>query len=258
LAATGDPVERARALVDAHGGIRAVEDVAAIVGEHARTTAHQSAGSSHLEQIGDVLVRADRLEPWVAAILASAAGARDEHAVESSRLTGAATAAECPPALAPAVVEHLVRAGALRRFGGRILHPDHEAAYLSARDERRRSFLDRLGADPLEPPDPAQLAVEVGIPSFEVQHLVDDDAVVACGSLLFLPQAITTAADRLREGPGRDGAAFTASEARQAWDTNRRCAVPLLDHLRATGVTTFDGDHHRIRSGHTGTDAPPG
>jgi hypothetical protein len=70
---------------------------------------------------------------------------------------------------------------------------------------------------------------------------------VVCGPLLFTREAVAGAVSQLRDGPGRDGAAFTAADARDAWGTTRRCAVPLLEHLRTTGLTTFDGAHHRLR-----------
>lgn len=126
------------------------------------------------------------------------------------------------------------------------MHPEHAERYLTARDDRRTRFVDTLREDWLEPPDPTDLAERLGVPSFEVQSLVDDGTVVACGPLLFVPDAIDAAITALRDGPGRDGATFSASEARQAWGTNRRSAMPLLDHLRAIGATSFDGERHVV------------
>jgi selenocysteine-specific elongation factor len=233
-----DPIARTRGLVDAHGGVRERSQVTAIVGTQV--------ADDELLVIGDHLVRSDRSRPWRDAVAARALQAPTDRALDPSDLIPAARAVGCPPSLAPALIDHLVDTGALHRVGGRIVHPDHAQRYLTARDERRDRFLEELRQAWLEPPDPTAVAQELQVPSFEVQSMVDDGVVVACGPLLFVPEAIAAAADVLRAGPGRDGATFSASEARQAWATNRRCAMPLLDHLRAIGVTTFDGDQHQV------------
>lgn len=250
LAASTDVDDRVGLLVDAHGGLRRRDELTAIVGS-ALGAERVPPGLHHL---GGHLVRPDRLEPWLAAVDAAATEGPPDQALAVTQLTTAATRAGCPADLAAAVIDHLVRDGALRRVGGRLVHPRHETTYLEARQQRQAAFLALLEADPLEPPDPGTAAERAAIPSFEVQALVDDGHVVACDGLLLVPAAITTAIERLRTGPGRDGAAFTASEARQAWDTNRRCAMPLLDHLRASGATTFDGATHRLTAAATGGD----
>jgi selenocysteine-specific elongation factor len=252
LAGATEVRERLAGLVDAHDGLRDLAELRSMVGSSTRTRA-EDAG---LAVIADRVVRRDLLDRWSAHILAAANEAPAEHAIELSRLTAAAADAGCPLQLGAALVEHAVRDGGLRNHGGRLVHRDHEEAYLAAREHRRAAFLRGLSDAPYEPSDPTTLAAEVGIPSFEVQQLVDDGIVVSCGPLLFAADAVTAAADELRHGVGRAGAPFTASEARQAWGTNRRCAMPLLDHLRATGVTTFDGTHHRVEDRPAGPTTP--
>ncbi len=241
LAEAADPHIRTRSLVDAHGGVRARSQVTAVLGTEA-------VDADHLTVIGDHLVRPDRLAPWTEAAVSHAAQAPADRALDPSDLFPVARAAGCPPPLTTGLIDHLVGTGALRRVAGRIVHPDHAERYLVARAGRRTRFVDALREAWLEPPDPTTLAEELRVPSFEVQAMIDDGAVVACGPLLFVPDAIDAAIAGLRAGPGQDGAAFSASAARQAWGTNRRCAMPLLDHLRAIGATSFDGDHHTVTS----------
>lgn len=240
LAEATDPHARTHGLVDAHGGVRSRSQLMSIVGVEVVVA------DDDLTVIGDHLVRPDRLGPWVEAVVSHAVQAPADRALDPSDLYPVARTAGCPPALTSGLIDHLVGTGALRRIGGRIVHPDHAERYLAARDERRTRFVDTLRQAWLEPPDPTSIAAEIGVPSFEVQAMVDDGVVVACGPLLFVPDAIDAAIAELRDGPGRDGTAFSASAARQAWGTNRRCAMPLLDHLRAIGVTTFDGDQHVV------------
>jgi selenocysteine-specific elongation factor len=242
LADAADATARLVGLVDAHDGRRDLGELRAMFG----ATAEGLVRDAGLAVIAGQVVRRDLLQRWRTNILATAEAAPADHAVELARLTAAAADAGCPRRLAAALVEHAVRDGGLHSHGGRFVHRDREDAYLASRASRRDAFLTRLATSAHEPPDPTVLAQDVAIPSFEVQELIDDGELVACGPLLFTPDAVTEAAQALRHGPGRGGAPFTASEARQAWGTSRRCAMPLLDHLRGVGITTFDGTHHRL------------
>ncbi|GGJ95421.1 selenocysteine-specific translation elongation factor [Pilimelia anulata] len=68
------------------------------------------------------------------------------------------------------------------------------------------------------------------------------------GGVVLGPAAPAAAAARLAELPQP----FTASAARLAWGTSRRVAIPLLEHLDATGRTIRVDDAHRRLS-----DRPP-
>ncbi|WP_460490819.1 SelB domain-containing protein, partial [Corynebacterium nasicanis] len=62
--------------------------------------------------------------------------------------------------------------------------------------------------------------------------------------VILLPDAPDVALARLRalEQP------FTTSQARRALDTTRRVAIPLLEHLDATGQTVrLDAGHRRVK-----------
>lgn len=232
--------ERVAALVDAHAGVRAVRDVEDALGRGIGPV-------EGIDRVADMLVRRDRLTGWVDAILAAAVASSSDHAVDAARLAHAAVAAGCTAPLARAVVGIAVERGTLVNFGGRFVHQDHAERYRGMRSERQAALIGALDAVPLEPPDPAGPLAAASIPSFEVQELLDDGRVVICGPLYFTGTAIDDAVQRLLDGPGASGAAFSASDARQAWETTRRCAVPLLEHLQSTGRTVFDGTEHRLR-----------
>jgi selenocysteine-specific elongation factor len=62
--------------------------------------------------------------------------------------------------------------------------------------------------------------------------------------IVLLPSAPVTAAQRLRTLP----ATFTTSQARQALDTSRRVAIPLLEYLDGHGITErVDASTRRLR-----------
>jgi hypothetical protein len=193
-----------------------------------------------------MMVRDDLVTTWTAAVGDAARTQDDAHAVSVTSVTRAAEAASCPTALARAGVDVAVQRGMLHAFGGRYVHADLLPGYLTAREARQQALLAALDETPLEPPDPAPTIATTGITAFEVQDLVDRGTLASCGPLLFTTAAVQQAIDLLAGGPGADGTAFTASEARTVWATTRRCALPLLEHLQVVGATTFDGTAHRL------------
>ena len=243
LAAADDLATRVAALVEAHGGVRPLRPLRAGLG---RELGEDAAGDG-LVEVDGYLVREPLLATWVEAVVAAAASASGEHAVAAADLGAAAVSAGCPQRLVTTVVERAVADGWLVSHGGRYVHHEADASYLAARAERQRRLVARIEADPWNPPDPDEAATEVGLPAFELRALLDDGELVACGPLVFTAATIERAIELLREGPGRDGAGFTAADAKEAWGTTRRAALPLLEHLRATRVTEFDGTEHRLR-----------
>jgi selenocysteine-specific elongation factor len=81
--------------------------------------------------------------------------------------------------------------------------------------------------------------------------------VLRLGDIIITPDAPDRAVERLRALPQP----FTVSQARLALDTTRRVAVPLLEHLDATGRTErVDATTRRLREGANGCGqlTPPG
>jgi selenocysteine-specific elongation factor len=107
---------------------------------------------------------------------------------------------------------------------------------------RLRPFLDRLAESPFEPPNSAELAA-AGLGTQEI------GAATAAGVLMQLPDGVI-----LRSNADLDALRklellpqpFTASMARQALDTSRRVAVPLLELLDRKGLTRRIDPQHRV------------
>ena len=97
-------------------------------------------------------------------------------------------------------------------------------------------FVAELAASPFSPPDPAR------IDRAELSELVRRGEVAEEGGVYFAATAIDEAAvvvaRLLRAKP--DG--VTVAEVRDAWDTSRKFAIPLLSRLDSTGVTRRRGD----------------
>lgn len=231
---------RVRALVAAHRGVREQQDVVRALGRDI------DAPIDELLVLGESLVEADLAETWIRSAVDAAERAPAEEGVERSEVVAHVRSTGCSESLARAAVDIAHRRGALHAFGTRSVHADHESSYVAARRSREQAFLETLARDPLEPPDPETIIASSGVIPGEVQGLIDSGRIVGCGPLLFTAEAIDLAIAILREEPSIDDRSFTASQARSAWGTTRRCAVPLLEHLRTTGVTRFDGESHSL------------
>jgi selenocysteine-specific elongation factor len=108
--------------------------------------------------------------------------------------------------------------------------------------ERLRDVLTR---DPFAAPEKAALA-GLGLGPRELGAAASSGAVLRLpGDVVLLPDAPQLAVERLRPLPQP----FTLSSARQALNTTRRVALPLLEHLDATGATVrVDDGLRRLRA----------
>jgi selenocysteine-specific elongation factor len=144
------------------------------------------------------------------------------------------------PALVAALAAPGVRLdrGRVLSEGGRDLPPAAARALDALRAE--------LDGDPFAAP-PADRLAELGLDpeTVAVLHRAGRVLRLAPGVVL-LAGTEQEAAARLR----KLDPPFTASEARRAWGTSRRIALPLLAHLDAAGVTVrLADDTRRLRRG---------
>ncbi|MGY2084179.1 selenocysteine-specific translation elongation factor [Blastococcus sp. SYSU DS0539] len=99
----------------------------------------------------------------------------------------------------------------------------------------------RLAADPFAAPEAPDL-VAAGLGVRELAAAVRSGQLVPIGEGVYLAPGIAgTARARLADLPQP----FTLSQARQAWGTSRRVAVPLMEWLDAQGVTERLPDNTR-------------
>jgi len=119
-------------------------------------------------------------------------------------------------------------------------------------------YVAALEAEPFNPPDPG----EVGIDPAELRELVRRGQVVQRDGVSFAAAAVERAARMVADLLAEHPAGFTASQAREAFATSRKYALPLLAQLDATGVTRRRGDVRiagpRLPSGGDGGDGGGG
>ncbi len=94
----------------------------------------------------------------------------------------------------------------------------------------------RLEADPFAPPD-----LDDADPA-EIRELVRRGALVQEGGVVFAASAIDEAARVVARLLADQPDGITVAEARDAWGTTRKFAIPLITRLDETGVTRRRGD----------------
>jgi selenocysteine-specific elongation factor len=271
VAGAAGPDEALRALLALSGGAR--RGPAALAAAGLPTDGPRPDG---VVAVGGHAVLDEVWQRWTAAAVAAAAESGVAgSAVDRERFVAAAAAAGAPSAVAEAIPDALVREGRLvRRPGGLgVAEPGGTGATTGEvgtgeasgaggagdagatgsggaagtgasgaviTDERESGLLAALREDPFSPPDLTTTARALGIDHRGVNRLVQAGLIVRAGDVAFAADAVADAVDHLVALEAEVGP-FTAAQAKTAWGTTRRFAIPLLEHLDATRVTAFDG-----------------
>ncbi|MGH3096998.1 MAG: selenocysteine-specific translation elongation factor [Streptosporangiales bacterium] len=139
------------------------------------------------------------------------------------------------------IVSALARRAGLDERDGLLAHPEARAT-LPPRVEAAIGALEAdLAADPFRAPDAGRLT-ELGVDASQLAAAERAERVVrVADGIVLLPHDVLRARGILAGLPQP----FTASQARQALDTTRRVAVPLLELLASRGITrrSADGRH---------------
>src|SRR3954447_23806825 len=122
---------------------------------------------------------------------------------------------------------------------GRVL--DEDAALPAEVQRAVDDIRARLASDPSAAPEPPEL-VSAGLGSRELAAALRSGQLLRIADGVYLaPDVADTARARLTAVPQP----FTLSQARQAWGTSRRVAVPLMEWLDAQRVTERLADNTR-------------
>ncbi|MEX0592760.1 MAG: selenocysteine-specific translation elongation factor [Nitriliruptoraceae bacterium] len=231
IAGKGGP-HRLEGLVGLTGGWRRFNDVVATAGWPA-----DQALPAGLSRIGAWIVTNDEQSRWATAVAQLGSGThRREHIVSALW-----TEAQLPEELTTAVVDDLVDRGTITRLQGGYVLAEHASSEDAATQQRIEGFLADLERSGLAPDNLDVLASRHGLDYRHVTTLAQQGLIVRFDKFALSTGAINTAVEELARTVAINGREFTASEAREAWNTSRKYAIPLLEHLDRTGVTRFDG-----------------
>ncbi|MFA9444026.1 selenocysteine-specific translation elongation factor [Egicoccus sp. AB-alg6-2] len=187
-------------------------------------------------EVGDHVVLEPRWAAWEQALTSRLGTA----AVDRGAAVAALAGAGAPRPLAEAVLDRLVGNGQLVRTGGGLALRAHAEAAADAVSGRAEALLRDLAGAPFAPEPLEVLAQRHQVDHRLLTALVNRGTIVRTGGLAFARPTIGLAVVKLAGLEAASGP-FTAAQAKQAWGTTRRFAIPLLEHLDAAGLTRFDG-----------------
>jgi len=124
----------------------------------------------------------------------------------------------------------------LDRLEGVVVEGGRVRAAGSADPLAGHPFVTALEASPFSPPEPD------GVDRAELRELVRRGLVIERDGSYFAPAAVDEAAQRVAGLLSASPEGVTVAQVRDALDTTRKHALPLLSHLDATGVTRRRGD----------------
>jgi selenocysteine-specific elongation factor len=194
-----------------------------------------------VQRVGDWLVTVGQWERWRAAVGPAVTRWVEQFPLDRGMpLAALRRALDLPDAV---LVPPLISAAGLTVLDGRAA-PTRPRASLGPAEGPVTELERRLQQQPFAAPDHDEL-VRLRLGRRELAAAEKAGRLLRIGGdIVLLPSAPTIAAQRLRALP----AVFTTSQARQALDTTRRVALPLLEYLDAHGITErVDPSTRRLR-----------
>jgi selenocysteine-specific elongation factor len=142
------------------------------------------------------------------------------------------------PELVEALIQDLANRGVVVAVGATVRLPDHGVS-LDEHDDTVARVLDAVGGEHATMPPTIDALERSGIDRGVIEAAARAGLVVQVSpDLIFSPAAVDRAMTVVRAAP--DG--ITVSAFREALETSRKFALPLLEHFDRTGVTRRDGN----------------
>jgi selenocysteine-specific elongation factor len=225
--------------------VATAEDAAAAAGL-AAPAAQEAARAAGLLRVGQSWVAPAAGRRWAAAVTSALQHYHQANPVDRGAprdvALRAAVGAGCPAALAGELLTVLARLGRVVAEGTGLRDPAHGVRLDTAQQRARDQLLAALRAAPLSPPGLEEAARTAGASGALVRELEAEGLLVRLTPDLALAHdAFETAVGQLRTLHAETGP-FTAAQAKAAWQTTRKYAVPLLELMDQRGITRRDGD----------------
>ncbi len=149
------------------------------------------------------------------------------------------------PKIFSAVIARFVSHGLLREFDSFIAKPEHEIKFNNDQQADVEALMRKFVKNPYTPPNVKECKAEVGEDIFNAL-LELNQLAAASPEVVFRKQDYDSMVQRIRETIGINGQ-ISLAEVRDLFDTSRKYAQALLEHLDALGVTVRAGDFRRLR-----------
>ncbi len=149
------------------------------------------------------------------------------------------------PRLFNAVLNELVAEGMLIDLGSAVAKTGHTIRLDAAQQEKARALIQKFVKEPYSPPSLKECQMEIG--EELLNALIElGELVTVSGELAFRKQDYDSMVGQVRAALVDQGR-ITLAEVRDMFNTSRKYAQALLEHLDTIGLTRRDGDFRRLR-----------
>lgn len=149
------------------------------------------------------------------------------------------------PRIFDAVVAQAEHENVLVDEGASVRLSSHAVELTPQQQKQVSALLDRFRGDPYAPPSVKEAVEMVGEDVYRVL-IARDDLVQVSPDVVFLPETYQTMVSRIRARIERGGS-VTLAEVRDMFDSSRKYAQAILEHLDEKGVTKRLGDKRVLR-----------
>ncbi|MBI3738448.1 MAG: SelB C-terminal domain-containing protein, partial [Chloroflexi bacterium] len=149
------------------------------------------------------------------------------------------------PRIFNAVLGSIVNRKSLIEIGAFVAAPSHKIKFDSGQQAKVKELMRKFAQSPFGPPTVKECQAEVG--EEILNALIESNQLVsASADVVFRKQDYDSMTAKIRAAIEKNGQ-ITLAEVRDMFNTSRKYAQALLEHLDAMGVTTRDGDVRRLR-----------
>jgi selenocysteine-specific elongation factor len=150
-----------------------------------------------------------------------------------------------PPRVFNAIIKRLVALQLLNETGSSVAKPGHEIHFDHVQQSQVEALMRKFARNPYTPPTVKECKAEVGEETFNA--LIELNQLVAVSSeVVFRKQDYDSMVKTIKETLGAKEQ-ISLAEARDLFDTSRKYAQALLEHLDAIGVTMRAADYRKLR-----------
>jgi selenocysteine-specific elongation factor len=144
-----------------------------------------------------------------------------------------------------ALINRLVNEGVLSDYSTALARPGHKVQFDPNQQARVEGLMRRFEQDPFSPPGTKELQMEVGE---EIQNaLLEMGQLMAVSQdIVFRKQDYDFMVSRIKEEL-QQKERITLGEVRDLFNTSRKYAQSLLEHLDVIGLTVREGDFRRLK-----------
>ena len=142
------------------------------------------------------------------------------------------------------LLDALADRGIVSRSGNRVRLPEFEIVYSPDQERSVRSLLERFSSNPYGPPTLKESRTLIG--EDLIDGLIESGQLVNVGEgVVFLQASYTEMVERITTRLREEGE-ITVAQVRDMFDTSRKYALALMEHLDSVGLTYREGDARRL------------